>query len=116
MGRLSKAMRKRGYNKYPWDWNYIATELKQKHGWKCEWCGAQHSPNDGFTLTIHHLDRDKANCAEWNLACLCQRCHLAIQNRVDFNQIYMFDYSDWMKPHVEGMLAAMERGEYKPRF
>ncbi|GAH88897.1 unnamed protein product, partial [marine sediment metagenome] len=27
-------------------------------------------------LTVHHLDGNKANCEDWNLAALCQRCHL----------------------------------------
>lgn len=33
-----------------------------------------------------------------NLAALCQRCHFRIQGKVHM----MFDYSEWMKPHVEG--------------
>lgn len=50
----------------------------------------------------HHLDNDKANCEPWNLAALCQRCHLRIQGRVIFAQAWMLEHSGWMKPHVEG--------------
>lgn len=29
-----------------------------------------------IVLTVAHLDHDEANCADENLAALCQRCHL----------------------------------------
>ena len=104
--------RRKGYNDYPYEWNIIATRLKEKHNWTCERCGKIHSPSTGYTLTVHHLDRDKANCEDWNLAVLCQRCHLQIQNKVDLHQPYMFEHSDWMKPHLEGMIKAIEEGKY----
>jgi len=65
-------------------------------------------PRDGKQrmLTVHHLDMNKVNVADWNLAALCQGCHLSIQGRVDFEQGYMLSHSDWMRPHVEGFLEA----------
>lgn len=89
-------------NDYPNDWDQIAFRIKEKNNWKCERCGHGHEPQSGHTLTVHHLDMDKANCREWNLAALCQRCHLRIQGKVHMNQSYMLGHSDWMKPHVEG--------------
>ena len=67
-------------------------------------------PRDGKQrmLTVHHLDMDKANVADWNLAALCQGCHLSIQGRVDFEQQYMFVHSAWMMSHVAGFKR--ERG------
>lgn len=93
---------------YPDNWNEIATTLKEKHGWKCERCGHAHDPATGYCLTVHHLDMEPSNCREWNLAALCQRCHLQIQGRVDFHQFYMFEHTAWMKPHVEGFQKWME--------
>ena len=64
--------------KYPKNWHDIAKRIKEKHNWLCERC---HHPNDklaGRVLTVHHLDGDPANCADWNLAALCQKCHLGI--------------------------------------
>ena len=61
---------------------------------------------NGYMLTVHHLDMDPANCQDYNLAALCQRCHLRIQGKVDFEQGYMLEHSEWMKPHVEGFLNA----------
>lgn len=59
-------------------------------------------------LTVHHLDLNKSNCAWWNLAALCQRCHLRIQGKVELTQFWMFDFSDWIKPYVAGYYAAQQ--------
>lgn len=96
-------------NKYPPNWPEIATRIKDTAGGKCERC--QH-PNDqpsGHVLTVHHLDGNKANCEEWNLAALCQRCHLTIQGRVKMDQLFftdILDVSPWFKPHLEGYLKS----------
>ena len=65
-------------------------------------------PPDGKQrmLTVHHLDMDKANVADWNLAALCQGCHLSVQGRVDFHQEYLFEHTPWMRPYVEGFKRA----------
>ena len=71
-------------DKYPPDWPEIARRVKEKAGWKCEWCGKPHNPKvPGETLTVHHLDGDPSNCDESNLRALCQRCHLKDQARVE---------------------------------
>jgi 5-methylcytosine-specific restriction endonuclease McrA len=69
----------KGKNAYPGGWATIATHTKDAAHWNCENCGHPHDPETGHTLTVHHLDGDKANCAGWNLVALCQRCHLSIQ-------------------------------------
>lgn len=56
-------------------------------------------------LTVHHLDGDKLNCRWWNLAALCQRCHLTIQGRVNMQQHWAFEHSGWFKPHAAGYYA-----------
>jgi hypothetical protein len=56
-------------------------------------------------LTVHHLDGDKANCRWWNLASLCQRCHLHIQGKVDMARVYPFEHTAWMQPYVAGYYA-----------
>ena len=93
-------------NGYPPDWKEIARAIKEGVGWKCERCGHPHDSKAGYTLTVHHLDMDPANCAAWNLAALCQRCHLSVQARVDFHQQYMLEHSAWMRRHVEGFKEA----------
>lgn len=56
-------------------------------------------------LTVHHLDGDKANSAWWNLAVLCQRCHLEIQAKVVMERVYPHEHSEWFKPHAAGYYA-----------
>lgn len=56
-------------------------------------------------LTVHHLDEDKANCLWWNLAALCQRCHLRMQRAVVMGRPYHFEHTDWFKPYAAGFYA-----------
>ena len=98
-------MTRRFSGEYPADWPQIAQRTKERHDWRCERCGAEHGPPPNV-LTVHHLDGDKSNCADWNLAALCQRCHLSIQGKVDMRQGWMLEHSEWMRPHVQGMEAA----------
>lgn len=92
----------KGKGEYPPNWPEIAAQVRAEAGDKCERCRHDNDTTSGHTLTTHHLDGDKANCARWNLAALCQRCHLKIQGRVFLPQCYMFEHSEWFKPHVVG--------------
>jgi len=73
---------------YPKDWPELANRIKDEAGWKCERCKHGHAPLAGYSLTVHHLDHDKSNEARWNLAALCQRCHLQLES-MSLYQIYM---------------------------
>lgn len=84
---------------YPPNWDEIATRIKDLAGWKCERCDMPHGPCPCI-LTVHHLDGDKSNCEDWNLAALCQRCHLIVQARVKFYQDYALEHTPWMLKHV----------------
>jgi hypothetical protein len=98
-------------NKYPPDWKIIADRIKTKAQWECERCCRRHEPSEGYCLTVHHLDGNKANCQDWNLAALCQRCHLKIQGRVKMNQLFFLEVltiSGWFKPHYEGYLKSLK--------
>ena len=76
---------------------------------KCIRCGHANEAHTGYMLTVHHLDLNKSNCRWWNLVALCQRCHLRIQGKVDMDQSWMFDFSDWIKPYVAGYYAHRHR-------
>lgn len=96
-------------NDYPPNWDQIAHAIKERNDWTCERCKHDHDPAAGYCLTVHHLDGNKANCADWNLAALCQRCHLSVQGRVVMDQLFFLDVlpvSGWFKPHYEGYLAS----------
>jgi hypothetical protein len=62
-------------------------------------------------LTVHHLDNNKANCRWWNLAPLCQRCHLTIQGRVIMARIWPWERTEWFRPYVAGYYAHAYLGE-----
>jgi hypothetical protein len=56
-------------------------------------------------LTVHHLNGDKADCRWWNLAALCQRCHLQVQGRVVMERIWPWPHTEWFKPYAAGWYA-----------
>jgi hypothetical protein len=56
-------------------------------------------------LTVHHLTGEKRDCRWWNLAALCQRCHLQIQGKVRMERVYPCEHSDWFKVYVAGYYA-----------
>ncbi len=85
-------------------WSAVwAREWGEKHGWQAaaQW----------RILTVHHLDEDKANCRWWNLAALCQRCHLRMQRAVVMGRPYHYEHSTWFKPYAAGFYAWKYLGE-----
>jgi hypothetical protein len=62
-------------------------------------------------LTVHHLDGNKVNCRWWNLAALCQRCHLQIQGKVRMERVWPWEHSAWFRPYVAGYYAWVYLGE-----
>ncbi len=62
-------------------------------------------------LTTHHLNGVKHDCRWWNLAALCQRCHLVIQAKVHMQREYNREHTEWFKPHAAGFYAAYYLGE-----
>ncbi len=97
------ANRHRG--EYPADWAEIATKVKDEEGWKCERCDQPHvnDAKTGHMLTVHHLDGNKSNVERWNLAALCQRCHLRLEIKVNMDQlIFDFRVRPWFRKHYEG--------------
>jgi hypothetical protein len=91
---------------YPTNWPEIAYQVKDAANWRCIRCGHPNAP--GHILTVHHLDMDPSNCPWWNLAALCQQCHLCIQAKVVINQPYMFGHSRWFQPYVAGYYANLQ--------
>ena len=83
---------------YPDHWDAIALAAKCRARWRCEHCNHPHDPKSGHTLTVHHLDGDKSNCAPENLVALCQRCHLTLQALYRPGQTVMpFAVTSWMQ-------------------
>ena len=97
---------KKPRGKYPPDWPEIAQQIKATADWTCIRCGHPHDLNAGYTPhSASPHTGDKSNCAWWNLAPLCQRCHLTIQARVWLDRPWIFEHTEWMKPYVAGFFA-----------
>lgn len=62
-------------------------------------------------LTVAHLDDDRSNCRWWNLAALCQVCHLSTQGRIEMSRPWAFPHSEWFRPHVAGYYAYRYLGQ-----
>jgi hypothetical protein len=65
-------------------------------------------------LTVHHLRLGhdaKRDLRWWNLAALCQRCHLQIQGKVQLERVWPHEHSEWFKPYAAGWYAASYLGE-----
>lgn len=62
-------------------------------------------------LTVHHLTGEKADCRWWNLAALCQRCHLTIQGKVQMARVWPWPHTDWFRPYAAGWYAWTYLGE-----
>ena len=99
--------------KYPANWKLISRTVKDDVGWRCERCQHVHDPAGGYTLTVHHLVNDTYLSLRWNLAGLCQRCHMEMHGRrVNLYQTFMFSIipaSEWFIPHLAGFLEWYER-------
>jgi hypothetical protein len=70
------------YSEYHPKWSLIS-RLIRFHRAKnhCEWCKAENYQPHPITgskviLTVAHINHDKTINRFWNLAALCQRCHL----------------------------------------
>lgn len=67
--------------RYPKDWEVIATDIKAANDWQCQQCARQcRRPGEPFTthrntLTVAHLDHDP-EAAIVMVAALCAPCHL----------------------------------------
>lgn len=90
---------------YPPNWRTIARAKKAMCHDRCERCHHVDDLASGHLFTVHHFDGDKSNCRWWNLLGLCQRCHLSVQARVNPDQPYWFEHSEWLKPYVAGFYA-----------
>lgn len=68
------------------------------------------------------MNGDKADLRWWNLASLCQRCHLRIQRTVVMPRIFPYEHTAWFKPYAAGWYAwaylglELSRGEVADRL
>lgn len=70
------------WSKYPPNWKEIASDVKEKSGWKCQPCGKQcYFPDEKVedtrrVLTVAHINHVEMDCRRENLVAACSVCHL----------------------------------------
>ena len=89
------------WSKYPDDWSFQATAIKDEADWCCEKCGKQcRRPGEPFdthknTLTVAHCEHGTHDPTQMHA--LCAPCHLQMdaqhhaRTRRDRGQMLMFD-------------------------
>ena len=123
---------------YPTEWPEIAKAVKDLAGWRCRRCLHPHETPSNLVdcdrycdpiwhpetweliplrrqriLTVHHLDGRKLNMAHWNLAALCQVCHLFIQGITQHRMDIFYERKDfmatelWLRPYKDGWTEDM---------
>lgn len=83
------------YSDYHPKWPLIVYLIKERRAKNCcEWCGIRNGRLHPITgskvaLAVAHINQDRNFNRFWNLACLCQRCHLAHDRKQHiFNRKY----------------------------
>jgi hypothetical protein len=61
-------------------------------------------------LTVHHLTGVKADLRWWNLAALCQRCHLQVQRRVVMDRPWPWPHTEWFQVHAAAWYSLKYEG------
>lgn len=60
--------------------NAIRTQYLRTHPYKCEICGISDWLGADLILQLHHIDGNRENNKEENLALLCPNCHTQTEN------------------------------------
>ena len=68
---------------YPFIWDEISECRRAEKLYRCEDCGFAYL-EDGDILTVHHFNRNKADCRRRNLDVYCWLCH-SVDHEPDFN-------------------------------
>jgi hypothetical protein len=83
------------YNLYHPKWSLISYLVRIRRANNCcEWCDAKHGESHPITgskvfLSVAHINQDRRLNQFWNLAALCQRCHLSHDRKQHiFNRKY----------------------------
>jgi len=107
---------------YPPNWKEISDQVKADNDYKCENCKHTRDPIIGRSIGTHHLDRDKSNSERWNLACLCNGCHLVVE-QLDIEVLLLIyqspgifgDNWPWLAPHIPGIIEALKKRQTSPQ-
>lgn len=85
---------------YTRDWDEVSRIYREKHDYTCERCGLKITDIfDRQYMHCHHKDKNKLNNRDYNLECLCMRCHSKVDSyhlknlTTGANRIIMSDFN-----------------------
>ena len=85
------------FEPYPVGWNSACREhIRKRDNYKCVVCGKTKEEN-GYNLSVHHVDYNKKNLDAENLVTLCRGCH----NKTNTNRDYWQEYFKREKKQCE---------------
>lgn len=81
---------------YPPEWtDELKEQIRERDGNICQICALEW-PNDSERFSVHHIDGNKANCADDNLVTICKGCHTHVHFTPHIATYWMLYLQDLM--------------------
>ena len=94
---------------YVKEWQKISEYIREKHQYVCENCGVILNGFNKRFLEVHHINGNQLDNREYNLKCLCIRCHSEIDKRHKEN--YQVSRSNRIR--LQQYLKCLSKGEFQ---
>jgi len=88
---------------YPNVWKNISKQVRSEANAECSMCGKAYLlPEFKCALTVHHINRDKADCRRHNLESICWTCHVGAEHSPSYGlrERYCRYCKGWFKSWV----------------
>lgn len=94
---------------YVKDWQKISVYIRKKRQYVCGNCGVILNGFNKRFLEVHHINGNKLDNREYNLQCLCIKCHSEIDGRHKEN----YQVSRGNRTRLQQYLKCLFKGEFE---